>query len=359
MLRSSPRTSPRTRSATQARARRSRSRSRATATTRRSQSRYATTGSASTEADLPRLFERFYRADRARASRGTGLGLAIVKHIVTQAGGTVEARGGAGRGLEIRCVSRRRSRSPVVTTSSPSGIHGLRLAARGDWRHERRVAPLRRARCPAATCGSSPPAAAAATRRQRSDHRGRLEHGRAVHDQGRRGLQGEPAARDVTVGISGTGGGFERFCAGETDISNASRPIEDDEEAALRGERRRVRRAPGRERRAHGRRQPGERLGRLPHDRAAEEDLGARLEGEQLEPGRPVVPGRAAQALRAGHRLRHVRLLHRRDQRRGGREPLRLLGDRGRQRDRPGRRRATRARSATSASRTTRRTRTS
>jgi phosphate transport system substrate-binding protein len=34
---------------------------------------------------------------------------------------------------------------------------------------------------------------------------------------------------DVTVGISGTGGGFERFCRGETDISNASRPIEDDE----------------------------------------------------------------------------------------------------------------------------------
>ncbi|HET8651316.1 MAG TPA: PstS family phosphate ABC transporter substrate-binding protein [Gaiellaceae bacterium] len=33
----------------------------------------------------------------------------------------------------------------------------------------------------------------------------------------------------VTVGISGTGGGFERFCAGETDISNASRPIEDEE----------------------------------------------------------------------------------------------------------------------------------
>ena len=56
------------------------------------------------EAELPRLFERFFRADRARASRGTGLGLAIVKHVVTQAGGTVEARGGTGRGLEIRCV---------------------------------------------------------------------------------------------------------------------------------------------------------------------------------------------------------------------------------------------------------------
>jgi phosphate transport system substrate-binding protein len=36
---------------------------------------------------------------------------------------------------------------------------------------------------------------------------------------------------DVTVGISGTGGGFERFCAGETDLSNASRPIDDEEEA--------------------------------------------------------------------------------------------------------------------------------
>lgn len=56
------------------------------------------------EWDLPRLFERFYRADGARASRGTGLGLAIVKHVVTSAGGTVEARGGRGRGLEIRCV---------------------------------------------------------------------------------------------------------------------------------------------------------------------------------------------------------------------------------------------------------------
>ena len=36
---------------------------------------------------------------------------------------------------------------------------------------------------------------------------------------------------DVTVGISGTGGGFERFCRGETDISNASRPIKDEEAA--------------------------------------------------------------------------------------------------------------------------------
>jgi two-component system, OmpR family, phosphate regulon sensor histidine kinase PhoR len=55
------------------------------------------------EEDVTRIFERFYRADRARASRGTGLGLAIVKHIVTAAGGSVEARSSPGRGLEISC----------------------------------------------------------------------------------------------------------------------------------------------------------------------------------------------------------------------------------------------------------------
>ncbi len=41
----------------------------------------------------------------------------------------------------------------------------------------------------------------------------------------------EPGVQ-VTVGVSGTGGGFERFCRGETDLSNASRPIKDEEIAA-------------------------------------------------------------------------------------------------------------------------------
>jgi phosphate transport system substrate-binding protein len=40
----------------------------------------------------------------------------------------------------------------------------------------------------------------------------------------------EPAVK-VSVGVSGTGGGFERFCRGETDLSNASRQIEDEEKA--------------------------------------------------------------------------------------------------------------------------------
>jgi phosphate transport system substrate-binding protein len=41
----------------------------------------------------------------------------------------------------------------------------------------------------------------------------------------------EETGTNVTVGISGTGGGFERFCRGETDLSNASRPIDEDEVA--------------------------------------------------------------------------------------------------------------------------------
>jgi signal transduction histidine kinase len=56
------------------------------------------------EAEVPRLFERFWRADSARASRGTGLGLAIVKHVVAAAGGVVEATSSPGEGLRVRCV---------------------------------------------------------------------------------------------------------------------------------------------------------------------------------------------------------------------------------------------------------------
>ena len=42
-------------------------------------------------------------------------------------------------------------------------------------------------------------------------------------------FQTENSGVKVTVGTSGTGGGFEKFCAGETDISNASRPIKESE----------------------------------------------------------------------------------------------------------------------------------
>jgi two-component system phosphate regulon sensor histidine kinase PhoR len=54
--------------------------------------------------EVGRVFERFYRGDRARASRGTGLGLAIVKHVVVAAGGEVEAAGSPGHGFTVRCL---------------------------------------------------------------------------------------------------------------------------------------------------------------------------------------------------------------------------------------------------------------
>jgi phosphate transport system substrate-binding protein len=46
-------------------------------------------------------------------------------------------------------------------------------------------------------------------------------------------FQGQNPGVRITVGTSGTGGGFEKFCAGETDISDASRPIKDDEEVPV------------------------------------------------------------------------------------------------------------------------------
>ena len=46
-------------------------------------------------------------------------------------------------------------------------------------------------------------------------------------------FQGENPDVRITVGTSGTGGGFEKFCAGETDISTASRPIKEDEEVPV------------------------------------------------------------------------------------------------------------------------------
>jgi two-component system sensor histidine kinase MprB len=52
--------------------------------------------------DLPRVFERFYRSDRARAMPGSGLGLAIVRQAAEAHGGSAEASNAVGGGAVVR-----------------------------------------------------------------------------------------------------------------------------------------------------------------------------------------------------------------------------------------------------------------
>jgi two-component system phosphate regulon sensor histidine kinase PhoR len=62
--------------------------------------------------DLPRIFERFYKVDRARSRAGSGLGLSIARHLVNLQGGSLHAESSPGAGTTMRI------RLPRATSAS-------------------------------------------------------------------------------------------------------------------------------------------------------------------------------------------------------------------------------------------------
>jgi two-component system phosphate regulon sensor histidine kinase PhoR len=71
--------------------------------------------------DLPRIFERFYKADRARSGGGTGLGLAIARHVVQAHGGRIWAESLEGKGSTFSFTLRSANEPTGEPSDAPSG----------------------------------------------------------------------------------------------------------------------------------------------------------------------------------------------------------------------------------------------
>jgi signal transduction histidine kinase len=62
------------------------------------------TGRGISEADIPSIFDRFYRVDVNHSSRGIGLGLSIANQIIQRHGGTIEVESHLGQGSLFRII---------------------------------------------------------------------------------------------------------------------------------------------------------------------------------------------------------------------------------------------------------------
>ena len=119
----------------------------------------------------------------------------------------------------------------------------------------------------------------------------------------------------VTVGEAGTGGGFEVFCQGQTDISDASRPIEEDEVAVCEENGVEYTELQVATDALTVAVHPDLAVDCLTTDQLVEL-VGPQVEGHQLERPRPELPRPGDLLLLPGHRLRHLRLHGRRRRRR-------------------------------------------
>ena len=191
------------------------------------------------EVHRARLFERFYRVDRARSrdSGGTGLGLAIVKHVAMVHGGSAEvtSRTDADHGTTFRI------HLPIADTGDPRTLPiagTIAGAAHPSPRTESSVNAIRTAAIAlTATVATVLAAGAVQDAKDLRSLKGSVRVdgsstvftiSEAIAEEFSKVAPGV----DVPTGVSGTGGGFKRFAAGETDVSNASRGIKKTEAEA-------------------------------------------------------------------------------------------------------------------------------